>query len=175
MFSTCGTEKVFIVIAALLIGGLYSSCGQTADDSNEIAIGILDLSGDEAVAVAIENSALPNSVLSVGDIEDAGWKKSKQLDGDGLQGTTGVWYGFYTQKDIELWIYTTPADARRMGAPAAQAILDESRGVDVLNSIRGGTSVYSAYGIIGNVVLFCEETESCNTLAEQIKKGSDSP
>ena len=56
------------------------------------------------------------------------------------------------------------------GAPVAQSILDEDRVVDVLNSIRGGTSVYSDYLVVGNVLMFCESSAgSCDVLAEQLE------
>ena len=97
------------------------------------------------------------------------WKRSAQLDNSSLEGSIEIWYGFFNQRDIELWIYPTFDDAMSFGAPVAQSILDENRVVDVLNSIRGGTNVYAAYIVVGNMVMLCEiEIGSCEALVDQL-------
>jgi len=157
-------------VLGILVVGMFVACGGSTEDVGVgAAVDILDLSGEDALAVARENAAWPNRVFAVDDFQSAGWKLSKQLDSEGLEGASEVWYGFFAQKDVELWIYATHGDAREHGASAAQAILEESRGVDVLNSIRGGTSVYSAYAVAGNVLMFCEEAVSCDGLVAALE------
>ena len=163
------SAKTLVAVAmAVVIGGLIGACGGSSGDASAPANASVpsDAPATSALNVPV---LLPDGTYSVADLEAAGWKRSRQLDNGNLEGATEVWYGFFDQKDIELWIYPTFDDAMSFGAPAAQSILDENRVVDYLNSIRAGTSVYAAYVVVGNVVMLCEmEIGSCEALVEQL-------
>ncbi len=185
-------NSLVAIVVAVGIVGFVAGCGNLSD---EIDLTLADLSPANTEVPSIMNtgavandtsspdvastaandspreSASPIStedILTMTDMEASGWKKSKQLDIGGLEGAKEVWYGFFNQKNIELWIYASSDDAVNFGAAAAQSILDEGRVVDVLNSIRGGTSVYSAYRVVGNVLMFCESADSCEILAKRV-------
>ncbi|MCH8910494.1 MAG: hypothetical protein IH867_07120 [Chloroflexi bacterium] len=146
-------NSLVAIALAVLIVGTVAGCSSSSDDSQSGSTSPIS----------------PGSIFTVADVEAAGWKRSKQLESENLDRAQEAWYGFFNQEDIELWIYASSDDAMNFGAPAAQSILDEGRGVDILNSIRGGTSVYSAYLVVGNVLMFCESADgSCDVLAEQL-------
>lgn len=153
------SAKTLVAIALVaVIGGLIAACGSSSDDA-----------GASATSAQDAPVRLRDSVYTVADLEAAGWKRSSQLDNSSLEGSIEIWYGFFNQRDIELWIYPTFDDAMSFGAPVAQSILNENRVVDVLNSIRGGTNVYAAYIVVGNIVMLCEiEIGSCEALVDQL-------
>ena len=185
-------NNLVIVAVAIVTVGLVMGCASSPDGSDSSSSGSVPLStpassviNGQAVADDVgspdvdsahvtESSAKsgsttsPGSIFTTADMEAVGWKKSRQLDIGDLEGAKEIWYGFFDQKDIELWIYASFDDAVNLGARAAQSILDENRVVDVLNSIRGGTRVYSYYLVVGNMLMFCESASSCDVLAERV-------
>ena len=114
----------------------------------------------------------PGRTYTIDDLLAAGWKKSDQLSAETLPGATEVWYGFFTQKDIEVRIYETHEDAKQLGVEPAEATINASPGA------RGGDhgpwtpriARYAAYAVVGNLVILCElELAPCEALAEQLK------
>ena len=186
------TNNLAIVAVAIATVGLVMGCASSSDGPASSSSGSVSLStpassviNSQAVAddagspdvdsahvaessVKSGSATSPGSIFTTADLEAVGWKKSKQLEIGDLEGAKEVWYGFFDQNDIELWIYASFDDAVSLGARAAQSILDENRVVDVLNSIRGGTRVYSYYLVVGNVLMFCESASSCDVLAERV-------
>lgn len=161
-------RALMAVALAAAIGALIAACGGSSEESGA-SVGAAASSDASATLAQDVPVRLPDSVYSVADVEAAGWRSSKQLDNGQLEGSTGIWYGFFNQRDIELWVYPTFDDAMSLGAPVAQSIMDENRVVDVLNSIRGGTNVYAAYVVVGNLVMLCEvEIGTCDALVERL-------
>ena len=63
--------------------------------------------------------ARPDDTFTIDSVINAGWKKSKKLSADSLQGTDNVWYGFFDQKDIEIRFYASHEDALKYGLEPA--------------------------------------------------------
>ena len=113
----------------------------------------------------------PGRVFTVDDVAAVGWKKSKELSASTLPDATGVWYGFYQQRDVEVRIYeshdaaissgTGPADdATGRGKPAPFAV----------GGISATRTSYTTYAIVGNLVLLCEiKIEDCQPLLDDIQ------
>ncbi len=101
---------------------------------------------------------------------NAGWKKNKQLDESLLDGTTSAWYGFFDQRDIELWLYETNEDAASIGAQTAQAAIDRQGGViKEFASVAVHNFGYADYLVVGNVVMMCErEVAACEALVAEL-------
>ena len=73
--------------------------------------------------------AKESSIYDVDDVEAAGWKRSRELPSDELDGVSEVWFGFYQQKNLEVWTYESHAAAREKGSPLASQIVARTRGV----------------------------------------------
>ncbi|NQW16990.1 MAG: hypothetical protein HQ478_05825 [Chloroflexi bacterium] len=94
---------------------------------------------------------------------NAGWKTSKQLGADEVDGATSAWYGFHNQRDIWLWIYETNEGATNVGAPIARAAIKKIKSNPVY--ARG----YKDYMIVGNVVVLCElEIAICEGMVSEL-------
>jgi hypothetical protein len=148
----------------ILIPAIFAGCGSS--DGND------QISADEAYEpYAREPIQIlkPDGVFTIEDVFAAGWKKSKELSPETLPGATGVWYGFYQQRDVEVRVYESQASAISDG----QDIADETTGRSKPNpyASTGLTrSSYLAYGIVGNLILLCEiKIEDCQGLLESIE------
>ena len=109
----------------------------------------------------------PDRVYSVDDFLAIGWKKSKQLDKKTLTKSIDAWYGFYTQKDIELRFYDSHEAALAHGVPHAQETIKKDAGarIGAATVWTVNIALYGAYAVAGNVVMMCElELASCETL-----------
>lgn len=119
---------------------------------------------DEA---AVSLVTRPDRTYTVDDLVAAGWKKSREFDYSTLPGATAALFGFYNQKDIEVWFYTAHSDAVGRGVgPAEQAIARRPGQTDYLIP---QTNRYHAYAIVGNVVMLCEfELADCLALVAKL-------
>ena len=159
-----GTTPLRYLLWGLLVV-LAVACGGAAGDSDGVSVG----EGSDSL---FQNRLIanPGGNYSIDDFVSVGYKKSRQLTTESLPNVQDAWYGFFNQKDIELWLYPTHADAVEFGFPIAKSIVDDPGGVDPLNSIRGGTSVYGAHMVAGNVVMLCElEIGTCEALVAVVE------
>jgi len=101
------------------------------------------------------------------DLVAAGYKKSKQFDVDTVPHATDIWYGFFNQRDIEVRVYASHADALEHGvAPAEEAIGHQAGQRDYLIPV---VNLYPAYMVVGNLVMLCErELAVCQALVEKL-------
>jgi len=153
------------VLAALSIAAV--ACG-SSNSEESVADSVAE---PEIDAVQI---TLPDGVFTVDDVVAAGWKNSKELSPETLPGATGVWYGFYQQRDVEVRAYASQDEAISMG----QEIADLSTGRRKPNTMidTGTTNAqtttrtsYLSYGIVGNLILLCEiKIEDCQGLIDSI-------
>lgn len=127
---------------------------------------------ESAAPAAVDQNAVslvtrPDRTYTVQDMIDAGWKKSKEFDPANLPGATAAIFGFYNQKDIELWFYPSHSGAVERGvAPAEQAIARKPGQTDYLIP---QTNRYHAYAVVGNVVMLCEfELADCQALIARL-------
>ena len=125
-------------------------------------------------------------VLTIEDLENAGWKRGKKYDVDGLTGAEAAYLGFWTPPGLsslnyEIRIYPDPNLAVEQGTPFAEdasganaslGLNDTlwSEGVRDRRMIVGGGSRgsqnprYGDYVILGNVVILCEGRTSQHAL-----------
>ena len=161
-----GSLIKLLVIAALLV--FTVACGSDADADS----GSASSSGDTN-EFGFETSiiASPNSIFTITDVKAAGWKSSKELPPDQLEGVSAVWFGFYQQKNLEVWIYDSHEEAKRLGTAPAGDIVAKTRGVS-----GGGagpymkqTTHFGAFGVVGNLVILCEtDIAICENLANAL-------
>ena len=118
---------------------------------------------------------LPDSVFTADDVAAVGWKKSKELSPETLPGVTSVWYGFYQQRDVEVRVYESQAEAISLGqelAEVASGRRKPSTMIDsgaITNAQTNTRTSYLSYAIVGNLILLCEiKIEDCQSLLDGI-------
>ena len=127
-------------------------------------------------------------VLTIDDLENAGWKRGKTYDVDGLTGADAAYLGFWTPPGLnslnyEIRVYPDHKSAVEQGtafaedASGANASLSSnnalwSEGVRDRRMIVGGGSRgsqnprYGDYMIFGNLVILCEGRTSEHALEQ---------
>ena len=169
---TLGAKHLLVPVALLSL--LLAGCGadETATPSPDPAQGATVPTTPAGEAFESSLIASPDRTYTVDDLLAAGWKKSDQLSAETLPGATEVWYGFFSQKDIEVRFYESHEAAKQLGIEPAEATIDASPGA------RGGDhgpwtpriARYAAYAVVGNMVMLCElELAPCEALAEALK------
>ena len=112
----------------------------------------------------------PDKIYTIDDLSNTGWKKSKELSVETINGASEAWYGFSNRKDLEVWVYPSGASAIADGVPPA----DEATGRGKPKPFaEGGISstrtAYGAYAIVGNLVILCEtDVAVCLGLIEKL-------
>ncbi|MCZ6539445.1 MAG: hypothetical protein O6922_06435, partial [Chloroflexi bacterium] len=59
--------------------------------------------------------ASPDRIYTIEDVKTTGWKSSKALPTESLEGVSAVWFGFYQQKNLEVWVYESHEEAMTLG------------------------------------------------------------
>jgi hypothetical protein len=104
-------------------------------------------------------------------VKSTGWKSPKEFPADELEGVSAVWFGFYQQKNLEVWIYDPHEDAKKFGTEPATEIVKASRGVSggAAGPYMKQTTHYGSYGVVGNLIVLCEtEVAICENLANAL-------
>lgn len=156
------------VIALLVVTGCGSG-DQAASQGDGAQPAAGAAPGDPRAQVSAVLRA--GSLFTLDDVSAAGWKKSKQLDASSLQGVLEVWYGFFDQRDIEVRVYPSHADALGPGAESAKEAISRPPPPSARGMITSGTGGlrYDAYAVLGNLVLLCEQDVGvCLRLGEQV-------
>ncbi|MBT5627024.1 MAG: hypothetical protein HOJ22_01935 [Chloroflexi bacterium] len=154
------------MLGSLLLGlALFVGCG-SADGSDSVSAGVGAEEEGEPVQIL-----QPGAVFTVDDVAAAGWKKSKELSPETLPGATSVWYGFYQQRDVEVRVYESQASAISDGQEIADVATGRRKPAPFASGgISSTRTSYSAYGIVGNLILLCEiKIEDCQGLLESIE------
>jgi len=105
--------------------------------------------------------------FTIADVQGAGWKKNKDFEVDSLPNARAAAFGFFNQRDVEVWLYDSHEDAALYGAgPAGEAIARRPGQTDYLIP---AVNRYHAYAIVGNLVLLCEvELAVCEQLIARL-------
>ena len=144
-----------------------------------------EVAGSKSSVAKIENI---DRVLTIEDLENAGWKRGKTYDVDGLTGADAAYLGFWTPPGLnslnyEIRVYPDHKSAVEQGTPFAEdasganASLSSnnalwSEGVRDRRMIVGGGSRgsqnprYGDYMIFGNLVILCEGRTSEHALEQ---------
>ena len=150
--------RLFALISLLLIV-VGSACADTNTESAEIPV---EVQAGTSIFHADRTFTTDSFVA-------AGWKKSKEYDTATVPESTEIWYGFFEQKDIEIRFYQSHDSALEHGVPLAQESLQMDPGARIggVNTVRTG---YSAYAVVGNVVMMCDlDLSSCETLIKALE------
>ena len=152
-----------LILVSLLIIAIASACTDTDTESADIPV--------EAPADAFTSPSIfhADRTFTTDSFVAAGWKKSKEYDTATVPESTEIWYGFFNQKDIEIRFYESHKSALAHGVPLALESLKKDPGARIggVNTVRTG---YSAYAVVGNVVMMCElDLSSCETLINALE------
>jgi hypothetical protein len=154
------------VLVAILVVALPVSCGSEDGEIAGNAAGPESEFDSEPVLVLQSGG-----MFTVDDVAAAGWKKSKELSVETLPDATGVWYGFYNQRDVEVRIY--PSHDLAIGSGMGPADDATGRGKPAPFAVGGISATrmsYVTYAVVGNLVLLCEvKIEDCEGLLNSIK------
>jgi hypothetical protein len=160
-----------ISIGKLLPGLLFAlaiACGSGGGSSD-------GASGDAVDEDLFDYRQITSSetIFSVDDLEAVGYKKSRDIDTELLPNALEAWYGFFNQKDIEVWVYESHQEVLEFGLEPAEAIFEIKRapssGISVLPTERF-VNKYAAYSVYGNLLMLCEtELAICEALIAELE------
>ncbi len=155
------TPLRYLLPCLLLV--LAIACG-SGDENAE------DVSDGEESAGFFEDRLIANTdaTYTVDDLVSVGYKKSRQIDTESLPNAQDAFFGFFNQRDIEVWVYESHQAALDFGVDPAEAIFETKRaptvGISVLPTERF-VNKYGAYAVVGNLVMLCEtELATCEAL-----------
>ncbi|MCH7971064.1 MAG: hypothetical protein IH960_08500 [Chloroflexi bacterium] len=159
-------SRPVLCAVALFLTIASAACGSDSGAGGVASSGDVNEFGFETSIIAS-----PDRVYTIDDVKTTGWKSSKELPAESLQGVSAVWFGFYQQKNLEVWIYESHEEAKRLGTAPAEEIVAATRGVS-----GGGagpymkqTTHFGAFGVIGNLVVLCEtDVAVCENLANAL-------
>lgn len=108
-----------------------------------------------------------DATYSMDDLVAQGYKKSRQFETETLGAASEAWYGFFEQKDIEVWVYSSHDEAVTSGVPIAETVISKDPGqTDPLIPV---VNRYPAFAVVGNLVMLCErQLATCEALAEKL-------
>jgi len=154
--------KLFFFSLVLVVTlAIASACTETNSTDDPVQ-GTVEASTSQSIFHAAQ-------IFTTESFLTAGWKKSKEYDTTTVPESTEIWYGFFDQKDIELRFYESHESALKHGVTRALESLKTDPGARIggVNTVRTG---YSAYAVVGNVVMLCElDLSSCETLINALE------
>ena len=158
-------RKFFWMTVFVLSLAVFVACGTTGESDSAGAENIVEEVGEPVPILK------PDDIFTVDDVVAAGWKKSKELSPETLPGASSVWYGFYQQRDVEVRVYESQASAISDGQEIADVATGRRKPTPFASGgISSTRTSYSAYGIVGNLILLCEiKIEDCQGLLESIE------
>jgi len=161
-------RKSALVSVTVLALGMLAIVGCGGQDDGSSGTGGAAIAESEADAVQILR---PDGVFTADDVAALGWKKSKELSAETLPDATSVWYGFYNQRDVEVRIYESQATAIASGQEIADVATGRRKPAPFASGgISSTRTSYSAYAIVGNLILLCEiKIEDCQGLIDAIE------
>ena len=109
----------------------------------------------------------PEAVFTMDDLVTLGYKKSKSFDTSTLGGASEAWYGFFNQRDIEVWVYESHDEALSSGVPLAEKVITKEPGqTDPLIPV---VNRYPAFAVAGNLMMLCErDLATCEGLISKL-------
>ena len=153
-------STVLLLVAISACGSSDSSAApeKSSDQANFAAT---DASKDEGNSMIVDNG----NHYSVDDFVSVGYKNVTQFELDTLPEAVDAWYGFHSQKDVELRFYESHEAAINHGLESAEIAVGKGAvGYSKRPPIR-----WDAFAIVGNVVMLCElDIETCKALIDDI-------
>ncbi|MCH8276721.1 MAG: hypothetical protein IIA50_04170, partial [Bacteroidetes bacterium] len=100
-----------------------AACGSDSDGES---------AASSAAAAPAQDDSVGSVIVRTGDTFDvdsfvaAGFKKSKEFSTETIPEASSIWYGFYSQRDVEIRFYGSHEEALGTGAESARAAVDRS-------------------------------------------------
>ena len=108
--------------------------------------------------------------FSVESFVAAGFKKSKEFSTETVPEATSIWYGFYSQRDVEIRFYESHDRALGPGVESAEAAVGRSPNSNIGGGIitsAGNRTQYNDFLVAGNTVILCQtDVLPCSEMAE---------
>jgi len=148
--------------------------------------------GSEAGKEEFQKVADVDTVYTIDDLLEIGFRTSKHYDVEGLPGGLDAWHGFwgpdpYSRNDYEVRFYASHADAVELGTALADQVTSSDRlrankdnltweagkkewwiRTSVIGIVGGAgaqnTARYGDFAIYGNMVMLCEGQDSSVSL-----------
>ena len=159
-------SKIALLFVALLTA-FAVACGSESKSAYE-PIGGPDTTG---IFVLRESES-----FTLDSFTAAGFKKSKEFSTETVPQATSIWYGFYSQRDIEIRFYPDHETAKGAGRESAAAAIGRSPNSNIGGGIitsAGNRTQYNDYLVAGNAVLLCQtDIVPCKELAEKLSGGN---
>jgi hypothetical protein len=168
------STSVLVLIAMMTL--LLTACGSSPESE---------------AAAALAKVTPSETVFTLDDLLDAGFKKGKTFDVEGLTGAVSAYYGFwgvdpYDRKEFEARFYGSHSDAVELGTifaeertgpdaliKSGESSWDEgSKEARACTRSAGGDSSncriskYGDYVIYGNMILICQGRDSSTSLEQ---------
>ncbi len=160
------TRTVISIAALLTVLTVFAACGSDSPAASGDEPQLRDAEGQGGLQ---EDRLITNAsgTYTMDDLTALGFKKSKQFSTETLPAATDVWYGFFNQKDIEVRVYESHADALEFGVEPAEVAIDKEPGqTDYLIPV---VNRYPAFAVVGNMVMLCErQLATCTDLIDQL-------
>ncbi len=160
------TRTVISIAALLIVPIVFAACGSDSPAASGDEPQLRDAEGQGGLQ---EDRLITNAsgTYTMDDLTALGFKKSKQFSTETLPAATDVWYGFFNQKDIEVRVYESHADALEFGVEPAEVAIDKEPGqTDYLIPV---VNRYPAFAVAGNMVMLCErQLATCTDLIDQL-------
>ncbi len=155
-------RRIALLLLPLLVIAAVA-CG--SDGGSEQPAGSSDGEALEPVPVL-----KTDRTFTIEQLEDAGWKNSKELSAETLPNAESAWYGFYNRRDVEVRVYSSHESAVADGTgPADEATGRGKPAPFAVGGISATRTSYGAYAIVGNLVVLCEvQISECIDLLESL-------
>ncbi|MDA0677028.1 MAG: hypothetical protein O2788_03365 [Chloroflexi bacterium] len=159
--NTLHFRKLLPFLAAVLTS-IMVACGGSSSSTTELAS-----SGANTGVVEDRLVTRPEATFTMDDLVSHGYKKSKSFDTETLGGASEAWYGFFNQRDIEVWVYGSHEEALNSGVPLAEKVITRDPGqTDYLIPV---VNRYPAFAVAGNLIMLCErDLDTCKGLIDQL-------
>ena len=158
-------KRLLVISMVGLAAVALAACGSDSDSA--AAPGASEV--EDNVGTVIVRT---DGTFDVDSFVAAGWKKSKEFSTETIPDATSIWYGFYSQRDVEIRFYATHAEALGVGADAARAAVDRSPNSNIGGGIitsTGNRTQYHDYLVAGNAVVLCQtDINPCEEMAGQL-------
>jgi hypothetical protein len=147
---------------AAIIASIVVACGGGSSPTAEPAS-----SGANTGVAEDRLVTRPEAIFTMDNLVAHGYKKSKSFDTETLGGASEAWYGFFNQRDIEVWVYESHEEALNAGVPLAEKVITRDPGqTDYLIPV---VNRYPAFAVAWNLIMLCErDLDTCEGLIDQL-------
>lgn len=159
-------HRLFVISTIALAALAIAACGSDSESNPGAAAASAEEDSVGSVIVRTEGTFDVDSFVA------AGFKKSKEFSTETIPEASAIWYGFYSQRDVEIRFYGSHSEAIGTGAESARAAVDRSPNSNIGGGIitsTGNRTQYHDYLVAGNAVVLCQtDISACEEMAGQL-------